>query len=117
MKIYYAHFVGIYNTYQEKRDLDIINKLFINSGIINPNSEIHELEYRKSGMNYFENLMKDCDLVMFRGCINGKIPAGVYKEIMYAINNNISVLELPSFINRETSVSDTRQMLVELGIR
>jgi hypothetical protein len=117
MKIYYAHFIGIYDTKQEQRDIELINNIFKNVDVINPNSKENDKLYKTKGMDLFFDYIKQCDLLVFRGLINGKIPAGVMKEINYAKQNNISVLELPSYIDREMTVDDTRQSLIELGIR
>ena len=68
-------------------------------------------------MDLFQELVLKCDLLIFRCCVNGKIPAGVLKEINWAKENSIFTLELPSFINREMSVDDTRNMLLEMGTR
>lgn len=117
MKIYYAHFIGIYNTSQEKRDLSLIKETFPHAEIINPNSLENEVLYKEKGMDVFYEQIKECDLLIFRGLINGKISAGVLKEINFAKENRIGILELPSYINREMSVEDTRQSLIELGIK
>lgn len=122
-KIYYAHFSGIYNSLQEERDMDLLKALFPNAEIINPNSkEIQEKcrqlkEEGKNAMDMFLDIVRTCSLVAFRGCVNGKIGAGVWKEVMIAKENNIPVIELPGFIGRELSVDETRQMLIELGKR
>lgn len=118
MKIYYAHFIGIYNTKQEERDLDTIKLLFPIAEIVNPNSKENEELYKSKGMNLFFELVNDCDILVFRGCVNGKIPAGVMKEIKYTKEKYcMSIIELPTFINREMTVDDTRNMLSELGVR
>ena len=119
MKIYYAHFSGIYNTKQESRDMETIQKIFPDAIIINPNKKEHQEGYKSSGlgMDYFLNLVRECDILVFRGCVNGKIGAGVYKEIMAAQEEGMPVIELPSYLGREMSVDETRLMLTELGIR
>jgi hypothetical protein len=117
MNLYYAHFIGIYNTKQEQRDMEMLQNIFPNYIIINPNIEEHQIGCKENGMKYFEDIVKDCDLLVFRGCVNGKIPAGVHKEVQCAKNNNIPIIELPCLINRAMSVDDTREMLMELGVR
>jgi len=117
MKVYYAHFVGIYDTKQEERDLNTIKTIFPNAEIINPNNDKHNKGYKQYGMNYFEILIEECDVLVFRGCINNKISTGVYQEINMAKEHYIPVVELPTMLNREMSVQETRQMLIELGIR
>ena len=121
--VYYAHFSGIYNSCQETRDMELLKTIFPDADIINPNcKEIQEecaklKSEGKNGMDLFTDIVKNCSVVAFRGCVNGKIGAGVWKEIMTAKENNIPVIELPSYLNREMSVADTRLMLEELGRR
>ena len=117
MKIYYAHFIGIYNTKQEEKDLETIKSIFPNDEIINTNSQDNELLYKTIGMDLFFKLIEQCDMLIFRGMINGKITAGVYSEINFAKTLKLPILELPSYVNRGMSVNDTRQTLIELGIR
>ena len=121
--VYYAHFMGIYNTKQEERDMELLKTLFPDADIINPNcAEIQEKcnQIKETGgnvMDMFEGIVKGCSVVAFRGCVNGKIGAGVWKEIMAAKECGIPVVELPSYLDREMSVEDTRLMLTELGCR
>lgn len=119
MKIYYAHFSGIYNTKQEERDIETIKNLFPDANIINPNTPEHQEGCKKSGLkiNYFFNIVKECDALIFRGCVNGKIGAGIFGEIKIAQEKGIPIIELPSFLDREMSINETRQMLNELGLR
>ncbi len=119
MIIYYAHFSGIYNTKQEERDIETIKKLFPEATIINPNKPEHQEGYKVSGlgMDYFFNLVRESDALVFRGCVNGKIGAGVWGEIQIAQEKGIPVIELPSFLDRQMSVDETRLMLKELGVR
>ena len=88
--VYYAHFMGIYNTKQEERGMELLKALFPDAEIINPNcEEIQEKckqikEADGNAMDMFEDIVKGCSVVAFRGCVNGKIGAGVWKEIMVA---------------------------------
>ena len=117
-KIYYAHCMSIYNTPQEKRDLETIKILYPNTQIYNPSEDKNgEKGYKDFGMKYFTDIIDTCSLLIFRSLPHGKIPAGVFKEINYAIKNNKPVIELPCFTNREMSVDDTRFYLKECGFR
>lgn len=125
-KIYYAHFMSIYDTKQEERDIKILKTLFPDADIINPNSTETQEECKRiqsetgsgeSVMDYFKSIVDSCHILAFRGCVNGKIGAGVYKEIRQAQELGLPIIELPSFIDREMSVESTRQMLKELGTR
>lgn len=117
MIIYYAHFRGLYYTHQEKRDLATIRKIFPEADIINPSEPQYQKGFITSGlkMEYFLGLVREADLLIFRGLVNGKIGAGCWAEIQEAREKGIPVLELPGFVGRETSVEDTEQMLKELG--
>jgi hypothetical protein len=110
--------MSIYHTKQESRDLDLISKLFPNDNLYNPSlDKVSEQGYKEFGMDYFLNIVKSCDLLIFRPLPNGDIPAGVYKEIQAARDNNISILELPSFYKRKLSIENTRNYLKEIGFR
>lgn len=118
MKIYYAHCICIYNTPQEERDLELLHKLFPNDIIYNPSQdEMADQGYKENGMNYFIDIVEQCSLLAFRGLPYSKIPTGVFEEISHAIDENIPIIELPSLVDREMSVNNTRQYLKELGTR
>lgn len=115
-KLYYAHAICIYNTQQEVIDLEIISKIFNNYEIINPNSDYVKDNY-KGDMNFFKDIVQECDLLVFRALPNGKIPSGIAKEISYADEKEIISIELPCYTGRIMSVEDTRQFLKEIGAR
>jgi len=115
-KIYYAHSLAIYNTQQETRDLDLITKLFIDYTIMNPNTIEVQKAY-KGKMDLFKIMIEECDLFIFRALPNGKIPAGIAKEIGYAQDIGMEILELPCLTGRTMTVDDTRQFLKEIGAR
>lgn len=109
MTIYYAHFKGIYNTLQEEKDMKLISEIFPNAIIVNPNSKRHQKGYQTLGMKYFTDIVQKCDCLVFRSCLNGKITAGVCKEIKTAKDNHIPVIELPNLSNRKMSIKKTRK--------
>ena len=128
MRIYYAHFIGIYNTKQEERDLQTLKILFPEAEIINPSNDQIQNDYRQflasdrnspstSAIDYFCDLVKTCDVLAFRGCVNGKIGAGIWKEIETAKAESMPIIELPSYLDREMTVTETRQLLREFGTR
>lgn len=66
----------------------------------------------------FKNLAQTCDLLVFRALPDGRIPAGVFKEIQWAVEAAVPVMELPSgTLSREMTVTQTRQYLKEIGQR
>lgn len=117
MKLYYAHPISLYNTEQEKRDLLLLNKIFPQYSIYNPNNNEADVGYKQLGMKYFEDIIESCNLLVFRVFPLGKIPAGIAEEIKIADRNNISIIELPCFTNRFMSIEDTRSYLKECGFR
>lgn len=121
LKIYYAHCMAIYNTPQEKRDVELLQKLGFE--VVNPNEKIHQdavAELAASGaqekkMEYFFNLVATCDALAFRSLPDGKIPCGVWGELT---SLNIPVIELPSGISRRgLTLNQTREYLKEIGQR
>ena len=123
-KVYYAHSLHLYNTPQEKRDVELLENLGYE--VLNPNSEevasgfqefrktVDEFKY----MQYFEDLVKKCDVVAFRRHVDMKIPAGVMKEVDCAIIHNIPVFELPTILqSQKMTVVETREYLGYNGQR
>lgn len=119
--VYYTHSMYLYNTEQERRDIELLKKLgFV---VINPNSEIYNSEYKKlikkgqHNMKYWVKLARSCSCIAFRSCPDGSILSGVGAEL----NENIDmpIFELPRMINKRTlsNVNDTRQYLQEIGER
>jgi hypothetical protein len=114
---YYAHPISIYNTPQERRDIELIESLgFV---VLNPNAPEHEAGYQREGMIYFENLLRQqAQTLFFRSFPDGSIPAGVAKEIAVVVEMNRPVIELPTAIGRRTlSVEETREFLRQSGFR
>ena len=123
-KIYYAHSMHLYNTSQEKRDVELLEKLGFE--VINPNSEQTQREveeYKKihgtaNTMKYFNDILLECDALAFRAHINGRIPAGVGYEINVMLSNNKQVIELPALLESDfMSINETRQYLALNGQR
>jgi hypothetical protein len=66
----------------------------------------------------FKPLAQTCDLLVFRALPDGAIPAGVAKEIQWAEEVNVPVIELPSALSRRTlTLAQTKQYLKEVGQR
>jgi hypothetical protein len=116
-KVYYAHSLHLYNTPQEKRDVELLEKLGFQ--VFNPNSPEIQAEVQKriaegkgEYMNYFDDLIQSCDAVAYRAHVDGKIPAGVGKELAFAAVGEKPVFELPNLIkSRFLDVDETRQYL------
>jgi hypothetical protein len=116
MKIYYARPISLYNTAQDKRDIELMESLGFE--VINPNKEALQERYKAEGMSVFLEAVKDCDSLAFRAFPDGMLGAGVMKEIQQAEELNKPVIELPtSTSKRILSVEDTRSYLSYSGHR
>ena len=119
--IYYAHPMYLYGTPQEKRDIELLERLGFE--VINPNSEPYISEYQKEidegrhTMDYWTRLASACDAIAFRGNPDGSILSGVGAEITK--NSDMPIIELPSMIQNRIikDVEVTRQYLKEIGQR
>lgn len=123
IRIYYAHCMAIYHTPQEARDVRTLMELGLN--VVNPNDSFFEAgvqqlkkEQPSDYMEYFKGIILTCEALAFRALPDGRIPAGVFKEIEWAREKGIPIFELPSGIStREMSVASTREYLKEVGQR
>lgn len=130
-KVYYAHFMGLYNTPQEQRDVKLLEELGFD--VINPNCEEvqnHvELWKKRCGDNYesryheifddvFYERIRRCQVFAFRAMPDGRILGGVALELAEAIKHHKLIIELPSLMpSRAISKDDTIQYLKEIGQR
>jgi hypothetical protein len=119
---YYAHPMLSYDSTVEAADMELLKKLGFE--VINPNSQIYqtqsELYVAEHGkgmeMDYFTNIVMKCDLVAFRGLVDGNIPSGVAKEIEAAWEAGIPVIELPvNLVKRMLNYPETKNYLYEIG--
>lgn len=125
MKIYYAHCQNLYRTKQEERDIQILKLMGFD--VINPSDEIHQKwvnDAKLQGIDsskimiYFTELVSQCEGLAFRSLPDGRIPAGVAKEITQMASKLGFVIELPSRLNsRMIDVDETREYLAEIGQR
>jgi hypothetical protein len=116
MRVYYAHPITLYDTPQERLDLGALSGLDFD--VVNPNSKKHAEGYKAGGMDYFKSIVEGCSALAFRAFPDGSIPAGIFKEIMWAEQEGLIVFELPSgLLRRGLSVEITRETLREGGRR
>ena len=114
--VYYAHCLAIFNTPQEERDITLLERL--GYSVFNPNCKYCADGYKAFGMEFFDGLVKECDVFAFRALPDGRIPAGVAKEIEFARKYDKPVIELPSgVVRREMNALQTREYLSESGQR
>jgi hypothetical protein len=125
MKVYYAHCMALYDTPQEKRDVQTL-KLDLGWDVLNPNCPEHRcgaVQAREeaphdphASMLYFKPLVESCNLLAFRALPDGAIPAGVFMEIKWARDAGIPVIELPSGVRRRGLTREqTREYIKEVG--
>ena len=115
--IYYAHCVQLYGSEQEKRDISTLTNMGFN--VLNPNHPDHAAQFEKYKMEYFtDQLIPTCDALAFRSLPSGELTAGVAVEVQAALDNDLSVIELPSLALRKfLDVDRTRSYLHECGER
>lgn len=122
MKVYYAHPMSLYETKIEK--IDLLTLMNLGYEIINPSDQsvidccnkYKDINGNENIMNFFKNIIINCDCLAFRSFINGKIPSGVAIEIEYAKELNKPIFELPCLLtNRYLTHEETKQYLLELG--
>jgi len=117
MYIFYSHPVSVFNTELEIQDLVLIGRCFPRAIVVNPNSPEHNLQYKEKGMVHFLDKIRFCDILVFRATPEGKITAGVMKEIQTAKAYNLPILELPYVADRGLTVEETREYLIQVGAR
>lgn len=86
--IYYAHHMNKYNTQEELKEIKMINSLFKDSALINPNGWIYDCGNEEIIMNQCLKLVENSDVIVFSTIENGIIGKGVYSEIKHALRCN-----------------------------
>lgn len=122
LKCYYAHPMYTYGSTIEQKDLELLNAL--NFEIVNPNcpevqiglKDYIELNGVAKTMEYFADLVSECDMVAFRALPDGRLLSGVAFEVQHAKNNELPVIELPRLLEkRMMNYPETKEYLTELG--
>lgn len=117
-KAYYARPISVDGSRQAERDMDLIRSLGFEPYPIGEDQEFALNQYRSMGMEAFRSYVLDCQALVFRSFPDGSIGSGVAKEILWATEAGIPVIEIPRQITRRTlSVDETIDMLAELGQR
>jgi len=126
MKVYYAHFMGIYDTPAEDRDIKTLEDLGLE--VFNPNTskiqkevKVHlEEDGRYDAMfeDVFFKRVRECEIFAFRALPDGRIPGGVYMELKVALTEKKLIIELPCGMHsRGMGKDDTREYLKNIGQR
>lgn len=125
--VYYAHFMGIYDSPQENRDIETLTNLGFT--VLNPNqpgmSELwekaqahHNGDYDKAFDDLFGGMVRECDVFAFRGLPNTRIPKGVARELEVARESKKLIIELPcATLSRSMNGEETREYLRDMGQR
>ena len=77
--VYYAHPMTDYNKPKEKRIVKSLKRM--GHTVDNPNTQKHQKGYAQKGMKHFTDASSRADMVVFNRFPNGKIGAGVGKEL------------------------------------
>lgn len=127
MKVYYAHFMGIYDTPQEERDIKTLEALGLE--VLNPNQPHIQKEvddfFKDPEANYdhmfdkvFLSRVRECEVFAFKALPDGRIPGGIVMELEEAQKQKKIIIELPSgMYARSMSREDTREYLRDIGQR
>lgn len=102
IKLYFAHPINVYNTDLEAMLIERIAHTpeFSKFVLENPNTDAHTHAYeaRKKQttdpMVYFEEVVATCDALVFLAFRDGKIGGGVWREILAAEHNGLSLFEI-----------------------
>lgn len=122
LKCYYAHTMLSYGSTIEARDIETLETLGFE--VVNPNTPeiagevaVYVSQHGPSRvMEFFDQIVKQCDLLAFRSVPNGDILSGIASEINSAIFYNIPVIELPCSLEaRMLDYPKTKQFLIEVG--
>lgn len=117
-KAYYARPISVDGSKQSDRDMALIRSLGLEPYPVGDNKAAALARYREIGMDAFKPYVFDSGVLIFRAFPDGSIGAGVAKEIAWAQEAGIPVVEIPRQISRRSlSVDHTRDMLAELGQR
>ena len=94
MRVYLAHPISDYGTERQARALALMRS----EGweIENPDLPHHARAYEKHGMQYFTEVVEDCDGLAFLRFPDGSIGAGVAKEIETALRRGLTVWDASS---------------------
>ena len=122
LKCYYAHTMTSYGSTIEAQDVATLEALGFE--VLNPNQpkyaegckEYSFIHGWDKVMEYFGDIVEECDLIAFRSLPNGDILSGVAFEVARAISDGMPVIELPcSITERSMDYPETKQYLIELG--
>lgn len=92
-KVYYAHALCIYRHLVELQELAAIRRRFKDVRVVNPAKYAAYPEKQNDTLGFCFRLIERCDVVVFSK-LEGKVTAGVGKEINHALGLKKPVYEL-----------------------
>lgn len=101
MKVYYAHPMSWYDTFAETEDVVALEEA--GHEVLNPNDQFYSdqvTKLRKQGkghmvMEPFMLAVKSCDAVAYRPFKDGRVGAGVAKEVLEGLALGLPIICLP----------------------
>lgn len=93
MRIYFAHPTSMYNTPVERELQQRYQDAHPGDTVENPNQQKHSDGYAAGGMDYFVSLCNQLDGTFFAPFANGKLGAGVAKEVNSFLEREAPVYE------------------------
>lgn len=122
LKCYYAHSMMSYGSTIEQMDIKLLEKLGFE--VENPNQPKYQKGCKdyvnvhgfSKTMDYFGDIILECDILAFRSLPDGTIPSGISYEINKAKEYNIPVIEIPcSLSKRMMDYAQTKEYFTEIG--
>jgi hypothetical protein len=89
---YFAHHVSDYDSERESAAVKVIESYGYD--VVNPNSPEDDAAYKERGMIHFTERVLGCAALAFQRFPDGKVGAGVAKEIATAAKDNKPVFEV-----------------------
>jgi hypothetical protein len=119
MRCYLAHPITDYGgSFRQQRAIKAIGDR--GGAVENPDMPWHQDGYKSHGMDYFLDVVRTCDILAFLPFPNGKIGAGVGKEIEAALTAGLTVFDVTADFAPLTmmppvlTVEETREEIARL---
>lgn len=121
MKVYYSHPKTYRRSPEEAEDISLLTSLGYE--VENPYDPKFSDLWQTEGIQFGKTLVEISDVVAFRPLSNGKIGAGVGKELGWAIELGKEIIEMPnakpfdegSLNERVLSIDDTVEFFNTVG--
>jgi len=113
--VYYAHCMAYYDTPIEKEDHITLSRMGFDVWCPNrPEVQKAVADARaagRSGMNLFKDYVLGCDVFAFRAINGREMPAGVQKELDWAKEAGMPIIELPWYTKDVLTPDQTRAFI------